>query len=84
MNSWLSFVRSYHQKPRRKVGHATALNSNISHLLGKNFNLSMLTLKSNLKKLQKNSVHLKLITKAIKEQERESVLEKIENLDQFL
>ena len=58
-------------------------NSKVSQLLGKNFNLFMIILKSNLKKLQKNPTRLKLMDEAIKE-ERNNIIEIIENLDQFL
>ena len=59
-------------------------NSKVSHLLGKNFNLSEIILKSNLKKLRKNPLHLHLMNEVIKDQEKDGIVEKIENLDQFL
>ena len=59
-------------------------NSKVSHLLGRNFNLSQMILKSNLRKLRKNPLHLQLMNEVIKEQEKEGIIERIENLDQFL
>jgi len=55
-----------------------------SHLLGKNKNLAQAILHGNLKKLRKNPTHLKLMEETIREQEREGIIERIENIDGFL
>ena len=57
-------------------------NSNVSHLLGKNYNLSKAILNSLTKKLDESK--LNLIDKVFKEQESLGIIEKIENCEAFL
>ena len=59
-------------------------NAKVSHLLGKNQRLSTLILQSNLKKWQKNKIQLQLMDETIKTQEKEGIIERIENLPEFL
>ena len=59
-------------------------NSKFCHLLGTNFKLAKLILKSNLKRLKKNPIKLKLMDETIKEQEKMGIVARIDNLDQFL
>ena len=59
-------------------------NSKSAHLIGKNRKLSTLILKSNLKRLQKRPNCLKLMNEAIKEQEHAGIVERIDNLEQYL
>ncbi|XP_068234742.1 uncharacterized protein [Palaemon carinicauda] len=59
-------------------------NSKVSHLLGRNYNLVKAVLKSNLKKLRKNELHLHLMDDAIKEQEQLGIIQRIPNLDQYM
>ena len=59
-------------------------NSKVSHLLGRNQGLTRLILQSNLRKLLKNKTHLMLMDQVFKEQEASGILERIDNLDQFL
>ena len=59
-------------------------NSKVGHLLGKNRNLSEAILKSNLRKLQNNPTHLELMDRVFKEQEESGIIERIENLDEYL
>ena len=56
----------------------------VAHLLGVNFELSKSILNSNLKKLQNNPLHLELYDQVFKEQESLGVLERIENLPDFM
>ena len=58
--------------------------SEVSHLLGSNFELSKSILFSNLKKLKKNPIHLKLMDDSFKDQVDNGVIERIHNIDQFL
>ncbi|XP_068219223.1 LOW QUALITY PROTEIN: uncharacterized protein [Palaemon carinicauda] len=59
-------------------------NSKVSHLLSKNYKLAEAVLKSNLKKLCKREMHLKLMDEVIKEQENLGIIEKIPNLKHYL
>ena len=59
-------------------------NGAVSHLLGKNFDLAKMILKSNYKKLSKNREHLLAVDKVFKEQEKLGVIKKIPNLNQFM
>ena len=59
-------------------------NSDVSHLLGSNRNISEQILKSNLKRVRNKPDHLKLIDEVIKTQESVGIVEKIDNLDEFL
>ncbi|XP_068245280.1 uncharacterized protein [Palaemon carinicauda] len=59
-------------------------NSKVSHLLGKNYKLAEAVLKSNLKKLCRREMHLKLMDEVIKEQENLGIIEKIPNLKHYL
>mgnify|MGYP000654560869 CR=1 FL=1 len=59
-------------------------NSKVSHLLGKNVNLSKAILKSTRRKFGEDSSKLKLINDVFKEQVRSGIIERIENLDSFL
>ena len=55
-----------------------------SHLLGNNKNLSLSILKTNLKKLERNPDKLAMYDEVIKEQATAGIIEKIENLPEFL
>lgn len=59
-------------------------NGKVSHLLGRNQNLARQILKSNFKKLSKNETHLKMVDQTFKEQVENGIIERIEDLDQFL
>ena len=59
-------------------------NSSNSHLLGKNFNLSKVILQSNFKKFKKNKDLINVVDQTFKEQESLGIIEKIENLNEFL
>ena len=59
-------------------------NSQVSHLLGSNQGLAVSILKSNLKKLQNNRDKLLLMDKVFKEQESMGIIERINNLPEFL
>ena len=59
-------------------------NSKNSHLLSNNYGISIKILESNVSKLKKNPDHIKLYNNVFKEQEDLGVIEKIDNLDQFL
>ena len=59
-------------------------NSEVQHLLGKNYNLSLKVLKSNLKKLSKNPENLIATDEVFKEQERENIIEKVPDLERFM
>lgn len=59
-------------------------NAKVSHLLGKNERLSKLILQSNFRKLKNNNVQFNLMDETIKNQENEGIIERIDNLDQFL
>ena len=59
-------------------------NSKVAHLLGKNKELAMAILNSNLKKLKGKPDQLKLMDESFKEQERLGIIERIDNLEQFL
>ena len=56
----------------------------IKHLLGNNYELARQILKTNLKKLSKDPKHLMMTDDVFKEQEKEGIIEKITNLDQFI
>ena len=58
-------------------------NKSVSHLLGNNFRLCHKILQSNFKKLQ-NSDRLLLVDKVIKDQESLGVVQRIDNVDQFI
>ena len=55
-----------------------------SHLLGNNKNLSLSILKTNLKKLERNPEKLAMYDGVIKEQAEAGIIEKIENLPEYL
>ena len=57
-------------------------NGQVSHHLGKNKNLSKAILKSNLKNL--SGKHLKLMDQPIKDQAKAGIIERVDNIDQFL
>ena len=60
-------------------------NHKVDHLLGKNRNLATQILKSNFKKLSKNSnEYLKMVDQTFREQTEMGIIERIDNLDQFL
>ena len=59
-------------------------NGKVSHLLGTNKNLARQVLSSNFKKLSKNPEYLSLMDNNIKELEMEGVIEKINDLDNYL
>lgn len=58
-------------------------NDRVSARLSSNFNLSKAILRGNLKKLQKNELHLKMYNESILEQFDSGIIEKITNLDSF-
>ena len=59
-------------------------NGRFSHLLGKNQNLSKAVLRSNFKKYSKQDNILLTIDQAFKEQEHMGIIERVDNLEQFL
>lgn len=59
-------------------------NAEMSHLLGKNHKLATLILKSTLRKLSKHEEKLKLMDKVIKEQVADGIIEKVDDLENFL
>ena len=59
-------------------------NSKIKHLLPQNFNLSFKILESNFKKLQQSPEKLKLYDDVFKEQEKLGIIEKVENVRDFI
>ena len=59
-------------------------NSQVSHLLGTNRQLAESILKSNFKKLSKDRDRLLLMDKVFKEQESMGIIERIEDLEEFL
>lgn len=59
-------------------------NSGVCHLLPSNQNLALAILNANLKKLSRNKNLLKLMNESIKEQQESGVVEKIDNLEQYL
>ena len=58
--------------------------SEISHLLGQNFELAVSILNSNLKKLKNKPEYLNLMDQSFKDQARQGIIERIHNIDQFL
>ncbi|XP_068247877.1 uncharacterized protein [Palaemon carinicauda] len=59
-------------------------NNKISHLLGKNFNLSRMILKSNLTRMKNKPEHLKMVNDLFKEQQNLGIIEKIEDINSFI
>ncbi|XP_068203563.1 uncharacterized protein [Palaemon carinicauda] len=59
-------------------------NNKISHLLGKNFNLSRMILKSNLTRMKNKPEHLKMVNDVFKEQQNLGIIEKIEDINSFI
>ena len=59
-------------------------NSKSQHMLGKNKNLALAILKSNLKKLQKNPDHLRLMDDVFREQQKSGIIKKIPNIEKFM
>ena len=59
-------------------------NEKVDHLLGKNKQLAYQNLKSNFKKLSKKQEYLKMVDDNFKEQVDLGIIERIDNLDQFL
>ena len=59
-------------------------NQKVEHLLGRNENLSKRVLASNLKRLEKEPEKLKMYDDVIKTQLKDGIIEKIENLPEFL
>ena len=59
-------------------------NHKVSHLLGKNENLSKLIVKSNFRKYYKDGKSILMIDEVFKEQERLGIIKKMENLPKFL
>ena len=59
-------------------------NSKVAHLLGGNKELTIAILNSNLKKLKRKPNHLQLMDESFREQEKLGIIEKIDNLEQFL
>ena len=59
-------------------------NSKVAHLLGRNKELTIAILNSNLKKLKRKPNHLQLMDESFREQEKLGIIEKIDNLEQFL
>lgn len=58
--------------------------SEVAHLQGSNYNLSKKVLKSNLKRLQGHPERLKMYDEVIREQAEIGIIDRIENLSQFL
>ena len=59
-------------------------NPRVSQFLGKNYNLSLSSLKSFKIKLEKNLEHLVMVNDVFKTQEKEGIIEKIDNIPQIL
>ena len=59
-------------------------NPNVAHLLGKNYNLSVRVLQSNLRRLNKIENGLQMTDEVFKEWQNMGVIERIPNFDQFL
>ena len=59
-------------------------NAKVKHLLAKNKHLAKAILTSNLKKLNKNREHLELMNQTIKDQVKAGIIERIENLEDYL
>ena len=59
-------------------------NHKISHLLGKNFNLSKLTLKSNLSWFKNKPDQLVMIDNVFKEQQQLGIIERIDDIHTFI
>lgn len=59
-------------------------NSKVSHLLGTNQNLAKVILHANLKKLSKSPSNLLLMDSVFKEQEKSGIIERIDNLEEFI
>ncbi|XP_068225114.1 uncharacterized protein [Palaemon carinicauda] len=59
-------------------------NFKVAHLLGTNYELALMVLKSNLKKLQKDENKLSLMDKVFKDQLKSGIIQRIDNLPQFL
>ncbi|XP_068226421.1 uncharacterized protein [Palaemon carinicauda] len=59
-------------------------NKKVSHLLGKNQTLSKLVLKSNFKRYHKDGKSLGMIDEVFREQESLGIIERVDNLSQFL
>jgi len=56
----------------------------VSHLLSNNFRLANCILMSNLKKLQNEPMKLKMMDEVFKDQEKAGVIDKIDNIEQFI
>ena len=59
-------------------------NAKNCHLLAQNYNLAVKVLESNLKVLQKDDIKLKMYNQVIKDQEELGVIERIDDIQQFL
>ena len=59
-------------------------NNKVSHLLGKNYNLAKSILRSVTNKLDLNSEKMKLINDVFKTQEKSGIIQRIENLNEFM
>ncbi|XP_068229545.1 uncharacterized protein [Palaemon carinicauda] len=59
-------------------------NNKISHLLGKNFNLSRMIKRSNLTRIKNKPEHLKMVNDVFKEQQNLGIIEKIEDINSFI
>ena len=59
-------------------------NGNVAHLLGRNFNLSLAILKSNLTKLTKDPIKLEMMDNVFKDQEKSGIIVKIDNIEQYM
>ena len=56
----------------------------VAHLLGRNYKLSRSVLRTNLRRLQQNEEHLYMYDDVIKEQESSGVIERIDDIKQYL
>ena len=56
----------------------------VAHLLGRNYKLSRSVLRTNLRRLQQNEEHLYMYDDVIKEQESNGVIERIDDIKQYL
>ena len=59
-------------------------NQRVSHLLGKNLNLSKAILTSNHKKLKRSPEKIRMVDDVIKEQLAMGIIERVPNLQNFL
>jgi len=81
----ISFVlENTKRQPNGRLIMPLTWNIKNSHLLGKNYNLSLKILRSTFTKLKNDPMKLRLYDDVFKEQEELGIIERIENLEEFL